>query len=683
MKCSSCESIYNNNVCPNCKTAASTHCPDCNTSFLPGDLFCRNCGKEIRFINFSTPVILKQPYDLKAEYYECDADKSARTFMSGLWPVKVAAKYGIEKFSEPTLRSQLIGSCVKVSTKQFPKINEAASVCSRILSISDCEIYISKAKTLGASVYGVGDTNYILLTSGIIEAMDYNDILFILGRQMGHVKSGHLLFLSLLNIFTSGVKSIPWVGTAIYNLLSFALINWQRSSELTADRAGLLCCQSIRTATRALTKQALGSKKLFEKTDIDEFLRQSCQLSSSSKWSEYMQAAPAVLTRIRELQSFKESHFYQRIMNNSYNPHFPEFNCYYCSESTQINDFDNPISEFKCSHCTKNLFIEKITCPHCGMICEVKDLETFSDFSCSFCSKDYFDNNEKYLPGKWNDDLPENSPYSILSVSPTANIDEISNAYAEKMKINENISLSIQDKIKYDRSYRILINSQKRTILERNINQSFYRDAANLTNNDLSTCIRCGTDIYEKYCIYCGQNKMKKQTTDEAKQKEWPPVINTLIDVLLDSKISDEEITIYENNSFYPSFKYKTANYYCTVEDNNINKPSLITNLLEKCMEISQTNIKQSLLSGKNNFLIFLDNEIDLPLMEKIWDRYENKEQEIKLVDSDVLILIQQEKDGNLKIVFSNYIFANLPDKFEDHFELVQFLLDKQQKEIS
>jgi len=674
MKCLSCENIYNDSACPKCGTLAPATCPQCKSDFLPCDDYCNECGREVRFINYTSPQLLKQPINLKAEHYECKADENARKFMSGLWPVKIAARYGIKKFSEPTLRSQLLGSCVKVSDKQFPQIYEASKVCQRILGIEHNEVYISKVKALQASVYGVGGQSYTVITSGMAEIMDYDDTLFILGRQMGHVKSDHLLYLSLLDLLKTGVKAIPMVGATLFSVLSFALLNWQRSSELTADRAGLLCCQSIRTATRALTKIALGSKTLFDKIDFDEFLRQHTQMGRNGKWGEYMQVNPFILTRIRELQAFVESSDWQRIMSDSYNPQAPSFTCYYCSTVEHISDFDKPLGSFTCSKCQKNMFIEKIFCPHCGGnndTSQAADTLTCSDFKCKICDKSYFESYEKELMTKWHKHLPSNSPYSLLELPFWASVDEISGAYGALMNKSGSERPSVPEKIKFDRSYRTLINAEKRELTNRNISLSFFREMNSLKDEVAGTCTRCGTNVFGLFCTYCGMKRVINGSDQEI-SKAWPADINTLIDVLMDEKMCDSELKLYEEGPFYPSFRHKAVNFHCAIEEAEQNKPSVITALLNKCKNEDKESTGR-LISGKSRFIIFLQEKIDLELFDKVFNDYETETNNSSIFPE--ILLISKSSDGSLKIAFSSIDHDNLPNDFNGHFQLMQYIL--------
>lgn len=55
-----------------------------------------------------------------------------------------------------------------------------------------------------------------------------------------------------------GANFIPMIGSAVSNIvgtgLDFAIYDWMRKSEFTADHAGLLVCQDLKSAISALAK---------------------------------------------------------------------------------------------------------------------------------------------------------------------------------------------------------------------------------------------------------------------------------------------------------------------------------------------------------------------------------------------------------------------------------------------
>jgi hypothetical protein len=97
----------------------------------------------------------------------------------------------------------------------------------------------------------------------------------IVGHELGHALSGHAVYRTMLNHLMRLAASfgfIPLGGWALRAIVA-ALQEWQRKSELSGDRAGLLCGQDFDTAIRVELKLAAGAR--LDKLDTQAFLAQA------------------------------------------------------------------------------------------------------------------------------------------------------------------------------------------------------------------------------------------------------------------------------------------------------------------------------------------------------------------------------------------------------------------------
>ena len=83
--------------------------------------------------------------------------------------------------------------------------------------------------------------------------MDADELRFIIGHEMGHVALGH----TWLNSLVGGMAGIPSSSTSSA-ILTLAFLSWNRTCELSADRAGLLACGSLDKAVSSLIKLVAG-----------------------------------------------------------------------------------------------------------------------------------------------------------------------------------------------------------------------------------------------------------------------------------------------------------------------------------------------------------------------------------------------------------------------------------------
>ena len=104
-----------------------------------------------------------------------------------------------------------------------------------------------------------------------------------------------------MGTLTLGIGDVVTIG------LITAITNWLKKSQFTADRAGLLACQDIDVATKALIKQALGSKKLYSQINIEEYLRQGEELDEDEDKSTAFKA----VRMMQKCHSESSFHHYQ------------------------------------------------------------------------------------------------------------------------------------------------------------------------------------------------------------------------------------------------------------------------------------------------------------------------------------------------------------------------------------
>jgi hypothetical protein len=99
---------------------------------------------------------------------------------------------------------------------------------------------------------------------------------------------------------------VRWIVTPA----TLALQSWTRRAEITSDRAGLLCSGELPDSVRALTKLALGSQKLAERLDLDEYLKQLEESQQGpGRMVEAMQSHPYLPKRVQALRLFAQTHY--------------------------------------------------------------------------------------------------------------------------------------------------------------------------------------------------------------------------------------------------------------------------------------------------------------------------------------------------------------------------------------
>ena len=94
--------------------------------------------------------------------------------------------------------------------------------------------------------FGTDDAPVIVVDRRLIEVMTSSELQALFGHEMGHIKSGHMLYHSLAQMLAEGVGvSASLMGFNMISMpMQLALLAWQRESEFSADRAALVASGS-------------------------------------------------------------------------------------------------------------------------------------------------------------------------------------------------------------------------------------------------------------------------------------------------------------------------------------------------------------------------------------------------------------------------------------------------------
>jgi Zn-dependent protease with chaperone function len=208
--------------------------------------------------------------------YEHPFDQKALNALTHTPGLETLGNFITKNTIEKIYTVQYTGSNLKVTKENYPKIYEYLEYACLILDMETIpDLYIQWG--YGINAFTVGSENpIIVLNSGLIDLCDDDEIMFIIGHECGHIKSNHMLYHMMAQVINIVIDSIPG-GNLIAAPLQYALYYWNRMSEFTADRAGLLCCQNKEAAVRAFMKMAGMPIKEFEYMNYDSFIKQASE----------------------------------------------------------------------------------------------------------------------------------------------------------------------------------------------------------------------------------------------------------------------------------------------------------------------------------------------------------------------------------------------------------------------
>lgn len=181
-------------------------------------------------------------------------------------------------FIERIFNVQYTGSNLKVTRDNYPKIYEYLDYACKILDVEEKpELYIQWGYDINAFTVGAKNP-IIVLNSGLIDLCKDNDdeILFIIGHELGHIKSKHMLYHMMAQYMNVLISLAPGPITKVITAsVQYTLYYWYRMSEFTADRAGLLCCQNKDAAVKAFMKMAGVPMNHFNDLNMETFIQQA------------------------------------------------------------------------------------------------------------------------------------------------------------------------------------------------------------------------------------------------------------------------------------------------------------------------------------------------------------------------------------------------------------------------
>ncbi len=263
---------------------------------------------------------------ISSRAYEHPADRSALVTLRKLTGFDAVFKALSSLLPERSMRLMFLSDSVRVSELQFPHLNAMVRDACYILDLEKVPpMYVTQDPQPNAMCIGL-DEPVVVVTTGLVELLDEEEMRAVVGHEVGHALSGHSVYRTVLLFLTNFAVKVAWIplGTVAITAIVTALREWFRKSELSADRAGLLVGQDVRASMRGLMKLA-GGNHLHE-MNVDEFLKQADEYEAGGDLRDSVlkilnvlpRSHPFTTVRAAELKRWSEGRDFQRIMDGHY-----------------------------------------------------------------------------------------------------------------------------------------------------------------------------------------------------------------------------------------------------------------------------------------------------------------------------------------------------------------------------
>lgn len=256
------------------------------------------------------------------------------------WPLldDVAGQVGawVNDYLEAGRIAQTITSGMPIAgTAPLRDIDRLVTECAEILDVPKPSVFVRNSPITNAYITEVNGRGMLILTSGLLRlyAGRPAELRFVVGHELGHMKCGHVRLKTasygILSVVQGiNVAVVPDRFQLVLPTLALGrLFSWARESEISADRAGLICCQDPDVAFQALLRLLHGLEadnswidpqsqdfdaesvvKEYRRWQHEPFVRFILHLQQSTVQS------PFIPERVAALKLWSESEAFERLM---------------------------------------------------------------------------------------------------------------------------------------------------------------------------------------------------------------------------------------------------------------------------------------------------------------------------------------------------------------------------------
>jgi Zn-dependent protease with chaperone function len=259
-------------------------------------------------------------------------DKEALDALEKIPGIKTLLKWLIKNSAEMTTRLMHHASFVRVGERQVPSLYKRFRTAADRLGVSDLpELFIYQGEQPNASTFGV-EQYHVAISTGALELLDDEEQLALLGHELGHVQSNHVLYKTAARLFHKLAEQVAnatfGVGALVVKPLEAALARWDRASELTGDRAALLTVRRPEVVLNMLMKVASGTRSIMPELNLQSFLEQAEHFEKMRDetgvtkilvaYEELFRSHPFPVYRAKEVLEFVSSGAFLEILDGDY-----------------------------------------------------------------------------------------------------------------------------------------------------------------------------------------------------------------------------------------------------------------------------------------------------------------------------------------------------------------------------
>ena len=257
--------------------------------------------------------------------FQHPADRAATAALAQIPGVDQVVRKLSELQYERALRQVLLANAVKLGPRQLPELWTVYERAGDTLDMPELPDLYTTYFPLGPNAVAIGAGKPIIVVSSqFVELCDQDELWGLFGHELGHVLADHVLYTTTLAILLQLQGVLPAFIRLPFRAVLAVLLEWSRSAELTADRAGALACRDPVAYCRMLMVMAAGVPS--SRLDLDAFLVQASEYQEwDSRWDRIQRVLaerrgthPYAVRRVQQLMEWVHSGDYDRILGGQY-----------------------------------------------------------------------------------------------------------------------------------------------------------------------------------------------------------------------------------------------------------------------------------------------------------------------------------------------------------------------------
>src|SRR6185436_3963906 len=122
--------------------------------------------------------------------YAFAGERKFRRTLSIARPVTMALE-ATTRLWRDVARTELLGTAVKVTDQQYPRVFEAARAAGAALHVRIPVVFAAPSSSIKVKVLGTDDAPHLIVNLELAEKLDETELLAAIAHELAHVQNGH------------------------------------------------------------------------------------------------------------------------------------------------------------------------------------------------------------------------------------------------------------------------------------------------------------------------------------------------------------------------------------------------------------------------------------------------------------------------------------------------------------